>query len=139
MLNFQEIRLAPSLGFVVALALMSINSLPAYGQTATPEVRPEAETPVPNEVLPTPVLDPHSLIHPESLESLGGVDTALSNAQVFYRAGDTPRASALCRRILQESPGHTQALQLERRVLITAQRPELLVAINIVETIYFLM
>ena len=114
--------LAQALSFLICFGLLGSTASPSYAQS------PEQEAPI--EIEPT-IPDPYVALAPEALDALGGVDAVLARAQALSRAGDTQRASALCRRIIDSFPrGHLAALQLQRKILIKAQRPTLLVSVD---------
>ncbi len=114
--------LAQALSFLICFGLLGSSASPSYAQS------PEQEAPI--EIEPT-IPDPYVALAPEALDALGGVDAVLARAQALSRAGDTQRASALCRRIIDSFPrGHLAALQLQRKILIKAQRPTLLVSVD---------
>ena len=114
--------LAQALSFLICFGLLGSSASPSYAQS------PEQEAPV--EIEPK-IPDPYVALTPETLDALGGVDAVLARAQALSRAGDTQRASALCRRIIDSFPrGHLGALQLQRKILIKAQRPTLLVSVD---------
>ena len=108
-----------------SLVLVTLSLICPADSFAAPEDNEQTVAPA-SPVTP----DVHLQVAPRSLKELGGLDSALATAQSLLGAGDTARASALCRRILESNPDHLRTLQLQRQVLIEAQRPDLLISID---------